>query len=317
MREIFFYQVIVFLLSTQSIYAADDPTMRVTLLGTGSPQPAIDRFSQSTLVEVGDLKVLIDAGRGVPIRLTQAGVALSDIDAVFITHFHHDHINGLADLLITSWLATPFGNRQVPLDVYGPQGMQEITDGLKAAYSRDSEIRIADEGLPRAAGDYNVTEFTSSGIVFDQDGLKVTSFEVDHGELIKPTYGYRLDYEGKSVLISGDTKYDERIITAGVGVDLLIHEVAIAPPALIQQFPQLAAVFDHHTNPAEAGRIFSAVQPKLAVYSHIVTPGPTGPFAVSTEDLIEQTRATYQGPLLVGEDLTVIEVGDSVTFKKH
>lgn len=313
MSKILCYMMLACMLPAISVLAGEDTTMRVTLLGTGTPQPSITRFSQATLVEAGEFKLLIDSGRGVSIRLTQAGVRLSDIDAVFITHFHHDHISGLADLLITSWLTAPFASRQVPLDVYGPQGIKEVTDGLKAAYRRDNEIRIADEQIPREAGDYNVTEFISNGIVFDHGGVKVTAFEVNHGELIKPAYGYRVDYSGKSILISGDTKYDERIVTAGDGVDVLIHEVAIATPEVIAQYPLLENVFDHHTNPEEAGRIFSAVQPKLAVYSHILLPG--GP--VTTEDLVTQTRVSYQGPLLVGEDLTVIEIGDTVTYRNN
>ena len=301
------------LFTAVSVFAAEEPVIRITLLGTGSPAPSIERFSQSTLIEAGGKKLLVDAGRGVAIRLTQAGIRLSDIDAVFITHFHHDHISGLADLLITSWLAPiRFGNRQIPLDVYGPQGILEITTGLKNAYRRDNEIRIEDEQLPRAAGDYNTSEFNSNGVVYEQEGLKVTAFEVDHGEIIKPAYGYRVDYAGKSVLVSGDTMYDERIIDAGRGVDVLIHEVAIADPELIDQDPLLANIFNHHTKPEEAGRIFSAVQPKLAVYSHIVFRPPFG-----ADEIVSQTKTTYQGPLLVGEDLTVIDIGDSVTYRQN
>ena len=298
-------------------YAAESDTMRVTLLGTGSPVPSITRFSQSTLVEAGDLKFLIDAGRGASIRLNQAGVRLSDIDAVFITHFHHDHISGLADLLITSWVAAPFGGRQIPLEVYGPQGILEVTNGLKAAYRRDNEIRIADEKIPREGAEYDVTEYLSNGVVFDRNGVKVTAFEVNHGELIKPAYGYRVNFGGRSMLISGDTKYDERIISEANGVDVLIHEVAIATPELIRQYPLLVNVFEHHTYPEEAGKIFSAVKPKLAVYSHIILPSISGGAPVTVDDLITQTRTSYQGPLLVGDDLTVIDIADEVTFRKN
>src|ERR1041385_5557778 len=102
--------------------AQSDGTFRVTLLGTASPQPRADRFGPSTLIEAGDQKFLIDAGRGVPIRLRQLGISLSKIDVLFLTHYHSDHTSGIPDLWLTGWLPTPFGQRETPFHVIGPVG---------------------------------------------------------------------------------------------------------------------------------------------------------------------------------------------------
>ena len=220
-----------------TIHTANAQTMRVTLLGTGRPTPLHDRFEAATLVEAGDTTLLFDAGRGASIRSWQLGMPRSEVDATFITHFHHDHISGLADLWLTGWLPPAFGQRTEPFRIFGPEGLSDVTDGLQAAYARDIDIRVPDENLPREAATFNVTEFSGQGVVYDSDGVVVTAFPVDHGELIKPAYGYRVDYEGRSVLISGDTRYDENIIEMGRGVDVLIHEVVTGRDRLYEEYP--------------------------------------------------------------------------------
>jgi ribonuclease Z len=291
---------------------AADETLRVTLLGTGVPTPSAERYQAATLIEAGDKKLLVDAGRGVSVRLWQLGIPLSAIDAVFLTHFHSDHINGLADLWATGWLPTQYGRRQHPLAVWGPVGTSKITAGIEQSYAQDVDIRVADEHLPREAAAFSVTEFSTGGVVYQQAGIKVTAFEVNHGELIKPAYGYRVDYGGHSVLISGDTKYDERIIAAAKGVDVLIHEVMSTDDRVFESAPQLVSVKDHHTMPAEAGTIFARVKPKLAVYTHIVMLSLPGIPPPPLSELVRRTRTTYDGPLVVGEDLMRFEIGDSV-----
>jgi ribonuclease Z len=294
--------------------AAEAQTMRVTLLGTGRPTPLHDRFEAATLVEAGDTTLLFDAGRGASIRIWQLGMPLSEVDGVFITHFHHDHISGLADLWLTGWLPPAFGGRVVPLAIWGPEGMSDITNGLQAAYQRDIDIRVPDENLPREAATFDVTEFSEDGIVYDRDGVVVRAFAVDHGELIKPAVGYRIDYAGRSVLISGDTQYDENIARMGEGVDVLIHEVVTGRPELYEQYPQLINIRDHHTTPEQVGRIFAMAEPRLAVYTHLVNLSAPGIPVVGNEELIEATRETYDGPLVVGHDLLGIEIGDTIAI---
>lgn len=296
-----------------AVHPAGAQTMRVTLLGTGRPTPLHDRFEAATLVEAGDTILLFDAGRGVSIRVWQLGMPLSQIDATFITHFHHDHISGLADLWLTGWLPPAFGQRVEPFQIYGPEGLSDVTNGLQLAYARDIDIRAPDENIPREAATFDVHEFSGTGVVFDQDGVQVTAFPVDHGELIKPAYGYRIDYMGRSVLISGDTRYDENIIEMGRGVDVLVHEVVTGRERLYEEYPALINIRDHHTTPEQVGRIFDAVQPKMAVYTHLVNLSAPGVPVVGADELVQQTRQTYDGPLVVGHDLMGIEIGDTVS----
>jgi ribonuclease Z len=121
---------------------------RVTLLGTGTPRPDPQRFGPATLVEVGNQKLLFDAGRGAPIRLSQLRIPLASIDVLFITHYHSDHVSGIPDLWLTAWLPGGGGRKQ-PWRVIGPTGAEELMANLKRAYAADVRIRIADQKLPR------------------------------------------------------------------------------------------------------------------------------------------------------------------------
>jgi ribonuclease Z len=159
---------------------SDAKLFRVTLLGTRSPDPVVNRFSASTLVEAGEQKLLFDAGRGVTIRLWQCQVPLSRIDVVFFTHYHSDHTIGLPDLLLTGWLPSSFGHRVAPLHVVGPVGAKNLLSNLSAAYSADIKGRQEEQHLPPEGVASKVDEFTNDGVVYEKDGVRVTAFEVDH-----------------------------------------------------------------------------------------------------------------------------------------
>lgn len=308
------YPLLGLLLCLSASVAAQD--FRVTLLGTGDPIPRTDRFGPATLVQAGDQNLLIDVGRGAVTRLVQMNVALRDIDAVFLTHFHHDHLIGLDDLWMTGWIPPPFGRRQVPMEIYGPTGTKNLLDHLEQAFELNTSIRIPDELLPPEGIEMNAHEFDADGVVYDVDGVKVTAFAVDHGELIKPSYGYRVDYKDRAVVISGDTKFDRNLIKAAKGADLIIHEVALASDELLASSEQFQRIVGHHTTPEEAGIVFAEVNPKLAVYTHLVLlSGPTIPEApLST--LIPRTRTNYDGPLVVGEDLMSFDIGDTISISR-
>jgi ribonuclease Z len=292
-----------------------DSDFKVTLLGTGTPGPAPDRFGPSTLVEAGDQKLLFDAGRGATIRLWQLKLPLSKINVLFLTHYHSDHTVGIPDLWLTGWLPTSFGQRRTPFNVIGPTGAKSLMDNLEKAYSLDIKTRQMDERLPPEGIAAKVEEFARDGVVYERNGVKVTAFEVNHGDDIKPAFGYRIDYKDHAVVISGDTKYNENVAKYGTGTDLLIHEVGTARPALMQ-IPAIQIILSHHTAPKEVGTIFSRAKPKLAVYTHLVLLSNTVIPPPTLDDLIAETRQTYSGPLEVGEDLTSFEVGDTVTVNR-
>jgi ribonuclease Z len=292
-----------------------DSEFKVTLIGTGTPGPRPDRFGPSTLVEAGNLKLLIDAGRGAPIRLWQVRVPMGRINVLFLTHYHSDHTSGIPDLWLSGLLPTPFGQRRTPLHVIGPPGAKALMEGLQKAYALDIKIRIEDERISPESVGVRVDEFERDGVVFEEDGVKVTGFAVDHGDVIKPAVGYRIDYKGHSVVISGDTRYSENLIKHGQGVDLLIHEVGMANTALMQ-VPTVQRIIAHHTTPREAGLVFSKAKPKLAVYTHMVRVGSAQVPEPTLDELIAETRQTYSGPLAIGEDLTSFVIGETVAMER-
>jgi ribonuclease Z len=284
---------------------------RITLLGTGVPTPSPDRFGPSTLVQAGHRTVLIDAGRGASIRLFQLGIPMGSIDALLLTHFHSDHVVGIPDVWLTGWLSSHYAKRTTPLHVIGPTGAKTLMHHIERAYAADVRIRIADEKLPPEGAAITVEEFATDGVVYDRDGLTIIAFEVDHGDVIKPAYGYRVEYGSRVAVISGDTRFNENVIKHGTGADLLVHEVAIARPALMSQ-PYIQRILAHHVTPQEAGTVFARTRPKLAAFTHLVFLADPATPPATIDDLIRQTRETYDGPLQVGEDLMRFDIGDTV-----
>jgi len=205
---------------------------RVTLLGTGVPIPSSDRFGPCTLVEAGEQKFLIDAGRGATIRLHQLKIPIGRIDMQLLTHYHSDHTSGIPDVWLTGWLQSYFGTRKTPYRVIGPTGARALMENLERAYALDIKIRAADEKLPLSGIATDIVEFDRDGVVYEKDGVTVVAFEVDHGDVIKPCYGYRFEYAGRTAVFSSDTRYNQNVIKYGAGADLLVHEVASARPEL-------------------------------------------------------------------------------------
>lgn len=208
--------------------AGEAQSLKVTLLGTGTPFPIIDRFGPSTLVQTDKENFLFDCGRGAAQRIFQLHMSLAQVTDLFITHLHSDHIVGIPDFWLTGWV---FG-RKTPLRVWGPVGTKEMVSYLEKAFQADYRIRIEDEKLP-PEGYTMIAEEIREGVVYDKNGVKITAFNVDHGEAIKPSLGYRIDYAGRSLVLSGDTRYSENLIRFSQGADVLVHEVAAAKEEML------------------------------------------------------------------------------------
>ena len=288
---------------------------RVTLLGTGVPIPSPERFGPCTLVEAGDQKFLIDAGRGATIRLYQLKVPIGRIDVQLLTHYHSDHTSCLPDIWLTGWLESHFGTRKTPYKVIGPTGAKRLMENLERAYADDIKIRVADEKLPLSGIATDVTEFDRDGTVYEKSGVKVIAFEVDHGDVIKPCYGYRIEYGGRVAVFSSDTRYNQNVIKHGKGVDLLVHEVAMARPELMKE-AYIQRIIGHHTTPYDCGRVFAQTRPKLAAFTHVVQIASPAVPPPTLDELVAEVRQTYDGPLEVGEDLMSFEIGETVTVKR-
>lgn len=289
------------------LLSAQGQTIKVTLLGTGCPAPVMNRFGPSILIEAGDQKLIFDAGRGAIQRLAQVKVGFKDIQGVFLTHLHSDHVVGFPDLWLTGWLN---GQRDKPLLLFGPRGTERMMKHLEQAFEFDIRIRLYDdrsspEGFIVTAKD--VTE----GIVYEVNGVKVTVFDVDHRPT-NPAFGYRVDYGGRSVVLSGDTRPSENLVKHAAGADVVVHEVVSRESLKQRQRGDewIKMIISHHTTPEQAGEIFAKIKPKLAVYSHIVLPSAT------EQELIPPTRKMYPGQVILGEDLMIIDIGEKVTVRK-
>lgn len=282
-------------------------SIKVTLLGTGAPLPSLERFGPSTLIEAGGQTFLIDAGRGALQRLAQAEVPWQAVDGVLLTHLHSDHIVGLPDLWLTGWLVKP--GRARPLKLWGPHGTGRMLAHLREAFAFDIQIRQSDDDASPAGVQIDPVE-VSDGVVHDSGGVLITAFSVDHAP-VEPALGYRIDYGGRSVVVSGDTRVSENLIRHATGVDVLIHEVASLESFVRAGVPEERArsIIARHTSPEQAGRVFARTRPRLAVFSHVIHATATA------EDLIPGTRREYTGRLESGVDLMVIMIGDSIDVR--
>ena len=288
--------------------------LSITLLGTGSPEPSTERAGSATLVEAGGQRFIFDAGRGATERLWQLAIPPGQIDQIFLTHLHSDHIVGLPDLWLTGWQRSRFGLRRSPLLVTGPPGTAAMAAALSQAYVEDVRHRsiagqLADSVTTLLGHD------AQPGVVYDRGGVKITAFAVDHGVPPIAAYGYRLDFAGHSVVISGDTRPSENLVRFAKGVDVLVHEVIAAVPGAAGG-ERIQQVLGSHTSPEEAARIFVKVAPKLAVYTHVSLVTTPGNRSALLSTIIPRTRLLYAGPVEIGEDLMTIDVTDTVRVRR-
>lgn len=289
--------------------------LKVTLLGTGAPVPSIERFGPSILIEAGNQKLLFDCGRGASQRLWQLKIPLGQVNKLFLTHLHSDHVVGIPDLWLTGWIPAAYGRRATPFEVCGPAGTKAMMTNLKQAFVWDIQTRSKENNKVSDGAKVNAQDI-QEGFIYEQSGVKVTAFRVNHADFIDDALGYRIDYRGRSVILSGDTRYSENLVRFAKGADVVIHEVAAANDKA-SQTDLIKQILGFHTSPEEAGKVFEDVKPKLAVYSHFVllTTDPSTPPPTITE-LVNRTKKVYKGALEVGEDLMTITIGDKVTISR-
>ncbi|MFN2578356.1 MAG: MBL fold metallo-hydrolase [Pyrinomonadaceae bacterium] len=266
----------------------------IVMLGTGTPRPDPNAWGPSTAIIVGKRVFLIDAGVGIERRLAAANLPINGVTAAFITHLHSDHVLGLPDLIFTSWIY----DRSTPFPVYGPRGLDHMTKHLYAAFAED--IRIRTEGLEHAPrGGYRVdVHEIKPGVVYDDDGVRVTAFRVAHGAW-RDAFGYRFDTPDRSIVISGDTSPSEELVKMATGVDVLIHEVQPTNLKRITSRPDWdwpKYVSQYHTTAIQLGQIAARAQPKLLIVYH-------NGRRVPASELIADIRRSFAGQVVVADDL--------------
>ena len=281
-----------------------DDAMRVTLLGTGTPFPRRGQACAGVLVEAGGQKLLLDVGPGAPANFTALEIPFDAVDKVFLTHHHVDHIGGLDQFWIGGWT---YGRRRA-LRVWGPPGTARIVEHLRGIYEWDVETRRRVFGSLDGAG-IEAREY-EAGAVWEEGGVRLSAFEVLHTPPHN-TFGFRVDYAGRAMVFSGDTKRCPALIEQAAGVDLLIHEAF--PPVEVYARKagrpvDLARVIaeDIHTAPREAGAVMAAARPRLGVIYHMYNNDDVvGP-------ALEQIRESFDGRVEIGYDLMVIDIAGEI-----
>jgi ribonuclease Z len=258
--------------------------LNVILIGTGSPMGDKARVSACIAVVAGKHTFIVDAGEGANRNIQIAGIPAKP-DALLLTHFHSDHIASLGDIALGHWSRN---KSDAPLLVIGPSGVETVVKGFNEAYSLDDGYREEHHGVdwmpPSGAGSVARTvelgpEDDASAIVFDEDGLKITMFRVDHGP-VKPAVGYRFDYKGRSVAMSGDTRYTESIAKNAAGVDILFNEALSGPMvSIIERYaanPSTAKIAhdipSYHSSPEDAARMAAGAGAGMLALYHIIPP---------------------------------------------
>jgi ribonuclease Z len=281
------------LLSLLLLAAGAPPKFELILLGTGYPRPDPQHASAATAVIAGDRWFVVDAGRGIVLRIAATDLKYEQLAAVFLTHLHSDHISGLPDLFQTSW---QFGRKTKPLQLYGPSGTARLANALLDFYAEDIHIRRdLTEKLP-AAGATIQTHVVHEGVVYQDSGVKVTAFAVNHRP-VEPAFGYRFDCGGKSIVITGDTRPSPNVIKYAKGADVLVTEAYLPEHFLKVDSPEVAKrLMSYHTSAEEAGEVATAARVRTLVLTHLIPANAEGTFT-------ERTSKHFRGKLIVGHDL--------------
>jgi ribonuclease Z len=272
---------------------ANAPKLEVILLGTGYPRPHPERAGPSTAVVVGDKYLVVDAGRGVMMRVAATDLDQKKLIGVFLTHLHSDHTSGLPDFFNSTWI---IHRRKVPLELYGPPGVQGVARAIIDFYKEDIHIRRDLTTMRPADGAKITPHVIKEGVVYQDSEVKVTAFAVAHAP-VENAFGYRIEAFGKSVVISGDTTFSENLVKFSRGADVLVHEAHLPEEFDKRHPPEVAARLKaYHSTPEQAGTAAQRAGVKLLVLSHLI-PG-------SNEEIyLERAGKTFSGKIVVGRDL--------------
>ncbi|MGA9277700.1 ribonuclease Z [Ilumatobacter sp.] len=287
-------------------------TLAVTLLGTGSPMPSPDRAGPATLISAGpdsgtgpDAEhYLVDAGRGVLMRLAACMLGAPNLTAVFITHLHSDHITDLNDVITTRWVMT---FEETPLTIVGPIGTQQVVDHILASLDPDIEYRLAHHPDLDHRPPVRVIEVTE-GVVELPDGqggaVTITCGQTDH-KPVEPSVGFRFDFEGASVVTAGDTVPCDGLDALCGGADALVHTVIRKDIIANVPMQRMQDTLDYHSSPEEAAQTAAKADVATLILTHYVPPMPVSGTA---DDWRSLSAAHFDGTIEVGDDLHRVEI---------
>ncbi len=286
---------LLFLLCSCAAAQTEPCHIEAVLVGTGFPVPLPDRAGPSTAIIANGKYFIVDAGRGVTMRLAELKPRMPHIEAVFLTHLHSDHTSGLPDLFDTSWLLE---RRDVPFELYGPEGTLELANGMLQFLAADIHIRRDLTEYQPAAGATVNTHIVHQGVIYERDGLKITAFDVDHRPVV-PAFGYRFDCGGKSIVISGDTGPSDNLVRFAEGADILIHEGYLQGFFDATEGKQVRVAQNlsrYHTTASQVGQIAARAHVKQLVITHVMPPD-------RSEAIAKMAATTFPRKITVGADL--------------
>jgi ribonuclease Z len=273
----------------------------ITLLGTGSPIPSADRAGPATLVSAGDEHYLVDAGRGVLMRLAAAGLGAPDLSAVLLTHLHSDHITDLNDVITTRWVMTI---EPTPLTLVGPPGTRAVVDHNMASLAPDVGYRIAHHDDLQEPPQVDVVEVTS-GPVDLQGRVSIRCEPTDH-KPVEPSIGFRFDVDDASVVAAGDTVPCAGLDSLCNGADALVHTVIRKDIIANLPMQRIKDTLDYHSSPEEAAQTAARGGVGTLVLTHYVPPIPTGD---PGDDWRALATEHFTGVVELGDDPHRIEIG--------
>ena len=276
--------------------------MKLTLLGTGSPIPDPNRAGPSSLVEAGGLRLLVDCGRGVLMRLVAAGALPPMLTRVLLTHLHSDHVTDLNDVITTRWAMSP---QPEPLRVVGPPGSEPLVQRTLDMLRDDVGYRLAHHGDLTAPPRVDVFEVLDDvAFVDDEAGVRVIAAPTDHRPVV-PTVGYRVEHGGRAIAIGGDSVPCEGLDRLCDGADVYVQTVI--RPDLVAKVPsvRLQDICDYHSSVEDAALTAKRGDVKTLVLTHMVPAVAPG----AEEEWADIARAHFDGEVVVGHDLLSLDVG--------
>jgi ribonuclease Z len=274
-------------------------TIEVVLLGTGNPLPDRDRAGAATLVRAGGATLLVDAGRAVCMRLVAAGVLPFVLDAVLLTHLHSDHICDLNDVVTTQWVMSPV---EKSLRIFGPPRTKEVVAAMRAMLQPDVEYRIAHHDDLTWEPATEVVEVVP-GVVFDENGVRILVAATDHRPA-EPTVGFRIEHEGKAVVLAGDTVPCAGLDELCRGADIYVQTVLRDDLVQLVPMQRFRDTIDYHSTVVQAAQTAARGGVGTLVLTHqIPTPG-----AGTADEWMNIAREHFGGEIVFGEDLLTISV---------
>ncbi|WP_348726873.1 ribonuclease Z [uncultured Mycolicibacterium sp.] len=283
--------------------------IEVTLLGTGSPIPDARRAGPSTLVRAGDQTFLVDCGRGVLMRTAALGIGANAISALLLTHLHSDHIADLGDVLISRWVSN-FAPNQPPLPIIGPPGTAEVVENTLKAFGPDIGYRIAHHADLTAPPPVEVEEVTD-GVVWGRDGVAITVAPTDHRP-VAPTIGFRIEHNGASVVLAGDTVPCPTLDALAAGAGALVHTVIRKDLVEAMPMQRIRDICDYHSTVEQAADTAARAGVGILILPHYVPP-----IAPGQEDDWRALAATvFDRQIEIGEDLHRVEVHPGVCARQ-